>query len=125
MGVVKDRAKGFDQIIDKAEFVLKDRPLQPDQGAAQALDDVSRGILGELTPRLQTATWQRTELEEVVGALAREHELGLGKLAKPLRAALSGRLSSPSVFDMMIVLGRDETIARIDDAITRPGAFAS
>ena len=115
MGLVKDKAKSFDQILDKAQFVLADRPLQPDEKAAKALDDVSRSILGELTPRLQTATWKRSDLEEIVSALAQEHGLGLGKLAQPLRAALAGRMASPSVFDMMIVLGREETRARIED----------
>jgi len=113
---VKEKAKSFDQIIEKAHFVIANRPIEPDDKAAKALDDVSRGILRELTPRLQTATWTRTELEDSVSALAQEHGLGLGKLAQPLRAALAGRMASPSVFDMMLVLGRDESIARIKDA---------
>lgn len=116
MGLVKEKAKSFDQILEKAYFILTDRPIQPDDKAAKALDDVSRSILRELTPRLQTARWTRTELEVSVGALAQEHGLGLGKLAQPLRAALAGRMASPSVFDMMLVLGRDETLARILDA---------
>ena len=94
---------------------LVDRPLVPDEKAAKALDDVSRGILRELTPRLQTASWTRTELEDSVAALAQEHGLGLGKVAQPLRAALAGKMASPSVFDMMLVLGRAETLARLAD----------
>jgi glutamyl-tRNA synthetase len=113
--LVKDKAKGFDQLLEKAYFVLASRPIEQDEKAAKALDDVSRGILRELTPRLQTATWSRTELEESVSALAQEHGLGLGKLAQPLRAALAGRMTSPSVFDMMLVLGREESLARIQD----------
>ncbi|NBB97478.1 MAG: glutamate--tRNA ligase [Alphaproteobacteria bacterium] len=115
MPLVKEKAKGFEQLLDKATFILSDRPLVPDEKAAKALDDVSRGILKELTPRLQTATWTRTDLEECVAALAQEHGLGLGKLAQPLRAALAGRMASPSVFDMMLVLGREETLARVSD----------
>jgi len=115
MPFVKEKAKSFDQIIEKAHFVLVDRPLVPDEKAAKALDDVSRGILRELTPRLQTASWTRTELEDSVAALAQEHGLGLGKLAQPLRAALAGKMASPSVFDMMLVLGRAETLARLAD----------
>ncbi|CUX82550.1 MAG: glutamate--tRNA ligase [Roseibaca calidilacus] len=115
MPFVKEKAKSFDQIIEKAHFVLVDRPLVPDEKAAKALDDVSRGILRELTPRLQTASWTRTELEDSVAALAQEHGLGLGKVAQPLRAALAGKMASPSVFDMMLVLGRAETLARLAD----------
>ena len=113
---LRDRAKTIPDLIEKAHFVLASRPLVPDRKAAQALDDVSRGILRELTPRLQNATWQRDVLEATVKALAEEHGMGLGKLAQPLRAALAGRTVSPSVFDMMLVIGRKETLARIADA---------
>ncbi len=118
MPLVKDKAKGFGQLLEKAHFVLTSRPIGCDEKSARALDDVSRGILRELTPRLQTATWSREVLEGEVAALAESHGLGLGKLAQPLRAALAGRTSSPSVFDMMVVLGREETLARIADVTT-------
>jgi glutamyl-tRNA synthetase len=95
---------------------LTSRPIIPDEKAAKALDDVHKSILSELTPQLQTASWTREDLEGIVGALAVSHDTKLGKLAGPLRAALAGRSVSPSVFDMMLVLGRDETIARINDA---------
>ncbi|TVS01967.1 MAG: glutamate--tRNA ligase [Rhodobacteraceae bacterium] len=118
MPLVKDKAKNFDQLIEKARFVMVTRPVECDEKAARALDNVSRGILKELTPRLQTATWKRDILEGEIAALAESYGLGLGKLAQPLRAALAGRTSSPSVFDMMVVLGREETLARINDATT-------
>ncbi len=108
--------KTFGQLLDKAHFVLGERPFTPDEKAAQALDSVSRGILSELTPHLQTASWDREALEGVVGALAQAHGLGLGKIAQPLRAALAGKMATPSVFDMMLVIGRDETLARLADA---------
>jgi glutamyl-tRNA synthetase len=69
-----------------------------------------------LTPQLQNASWTRDGLEGIVGRVAEAHGMKLGKLAPPLRAALAGRTVSPSVFDMMLVLGRDETVARLDDA---------
>ncbi len=118
MPLVKEKAKSFEQVIEKARFVLVTRPVECDEKSAKTLDNVSRGILKELTPRLQTATWERDILEGEIAALAESHGLGLGKLAQPLRAALAGRTSSPSVFDMMVVLGREETLARISDATT-------
>lgn len=118
MSLVKEKAKGFNQIIEKSHFILTERPIEMDTKATQSLDDVSRGILGELTPRLQTATWDRTILEDIIKKTAEAHGVGLGKIAQPLRAALAGRTSSPSVFDMMIVLGRDESLARIQDGTT-------
>ena len=118
MPLVKDKAKSFDQILEKAQFILSDRPIECDAKAGATLNDVSRGILRELTPRLQNASWARGNLEEVVGEVAQAHGLGLGKIAQPLRAALAGRTTSPSVFDMMILLGRDETLGRLQDAAT-------
>jgi glutamyl-tRNA synthetase len=113
---LKERAKTFPELIEKAAFILSDRPIQPDEKAASALDLVSRGILGELTPQLQNASWSRETLEGIVASTAEAHDMKLGKLAGPLRAALAGRAVSPSVFDMMLVLGKAETIARLEDA---------
>ena len=112
---LKDRAKTFPELIEKAQFILKDRPLVMAPEAAALLDPVSRRILTELTPQLQTASWNRETLEQTVKEIAEAHGVNLGKLAGPLRVALSGRKVTPSVFDMMLVLGRDETLARLQD----------
>jgi len=116
MDTLKERAKTYPELLDKAEFILTNRPIRPDEKAAAHLDNVSRGILFELTPQLQNATWNRDELETVLNQFAESHDMKFGKLAGPLRAALAGRSATPSVFDMMLVLGRDETLARIRDA---------
>jgi glutamyl-tRNA synthetase len=116
MYCLKDRAKTFPELIEKAHFVLASRPLVPDEKAAKSLDPVSRGILTELTPHLQNASWTRNDLEDVLNAFAEARETKFGKLAGPLRAALAGRAVTPSVFDMMLVLGRDETLARLTEA---------
>ncbi|HEV8034002.1 glutamate--tRNA ligase [Yoonia sp.] len=116
MYCLKERAKTFPELVEKAHFVLTSRPIVPDEKAAAHLTDVFRGILGELTPQLQNASWSRDILEGAVASTAEAHDMKLGKLAGPLRAALAGRAVSPSVFDMMLVLGQDETIARLQDA---------
>ena len=118
--VVKDACKTLPQLLDRAHFALADRPIEPDEKASKSLDPVSRGILAELTPHLQNASWSRDALEGAVGSVAEAHGLGLGKLAAPLRAALAGRATTPSVFDMMLVLGQAETLARLLDAATGP-----
>ncbi|MDE3123011.1 MAG: glutamate--tRNA ligase [Paracoccaceae bacterium] len=115
MFCLKERAKTFPELLEKGEFVLASRPLEPDESARKALDPVSRGILSELTPQMQSASWDRETLEGIAAGVAQAHGMGLGKIAGPLRAALAGRTVTPSVFDMMIVLGRDETIARLED----------
>ena len=113
---LKERAKTFGELLEKADFILKTRPLEQDEKAAKQLTTASRGILSQLTPHLQNASWDRDTLEGVVSACAAENGIKMGKLAGPMRAALAGRTVSPSVFDMMLVLGRDETIARSEDA---------
>jgi len=116
MYCLKDRARTFEELLEKAHFVLAQRPIEPDAEAARQLNPVFRRILGELTPHLQTASWDRDTLEGIVSAHATTSGTKMGKLAGPLRAALAGRTVTPSVFDMMLVLGRDETIARLEDA---------
>ena len=113
---LKDRSKTFPELLEKARFVLTERPIEAEPKAAAALDDASREVLSGLTDRLAEANWDREALEGVVGEVAAERGTKLGKLAAPIRAALAGRTVTPSVFDMMLVLGRDETIARLADA---------
>jgi len=119
MYCLKDRARSIPELLDKAEFVLASRPIQPDEKAAKQLDPVSRGILSELTTQLQNVSWTRDTLEATLNQAAEAHGLKFGKLAGPLRAALSGRSATPSVFDMMLVIGREETLARLTDAASR------
>jgi len=116
MYCLKERAKKFPDLLEKAEFILAERPIQPDEKAIKHLDNVSRGMLTELTPQLQNVTWDRETLEEALNGFAAAHDTKFGKLAGPLRAALAGRAATPSVFDMMLVLGRDESLARLNDA---------
>jgi glutamyl-tRNA synthetase len=93
----------------------------PDEKASKALDSVSRGILNALTPQLQTASWTRDALEAVTADFAEANNTKFGKMAGPLRAALSGRAVTPSVFDMLLVLGKDESLARISEAAQQDG----
>ncbi|WP_281991930.1 glutamate--tRNA ligase [Sulfitobacter geojensis] len=113
---LKERAKTLPELLEKAHFVLTSRPIVPEEKAAKNLDNVSRGMLNELTPQLQNASWDKETLEEVMNGFAAAKDTKFGKLAGPLRAALAGRAVTPSVYDMMLVLGRDETLARLSDA---------
>ncbi|MCT4559277.1 MAG: glutamate--tRNA ligase [Pelagimonas sp.] len=116
MYCLKERAKTFPELIEKAHFVLTERPIQVEEKAAKNLDTVSRGILATLTPQLQNVSWVREELEAVLNRFAEDQGMKFGKLAGPLRAALAGRAATPSVFDMMLVLGQEESIARLAQA---------
>ncbi|MDX5349722.1 MAG: glutamate--tRNA ligase [Paracoccaceae bacterium] len=113
---LKKSAKTFPELLEKAAFLMVSRPIAPDPKAAEALDSVSRGILNSLTPRLQSASWTKDALEPILTETAAEYGIGFGKLAAPLRAALAGRSVTPSVYDMMLAIGREETVARLKDA---------
>ncbi|MBD0864354.1 MAG: glutamate--tRNA ligase [Rhodobacteraceae bacterium] len=117
---LKYRARTFPEIIAQAEFVLVSRPIVPDDKSVRSLDMPSLRMLAELTPQLQNATWDRDTLESVFNTFTEARGTKFGKLAAPLRAALAGRAVTPSVFDMMLVLGRDETVARLNEAAINP-----
>ncbi|WP_187429917.1 Glutamate--tRNA ligase [Roseobacter fucihabitans] len=121
MPCVKERAKTLPELLEKAHFALTTRPVEQDEKAARHLDTVSRGMLRELTPHLQTDSWGKENLENVLNRFAQSKDTKFGKLAGPLRAALSGRAATPSVFDMMLVLGQQETLARLSDAAEDAG----
>jgi glutamyl-tRNA synthetase len=114
---LKERAKTLLEIIEMAHYILADRPLSPDEKAAKLLGGEARAILARLTGRLRDASeWRAGSVEEIVRSFAEEEQVKLGKVAQPLRAALTGRSVSPGVFDVMETLGRDETLARLQDA---------
>jgi glutamyl-tRNA synthetase len=112
---MKERAKTLIELLEMARFILSARPFVPDDAAGKVLGSVSRGMLERLTSRLQHASWTATDLEAELRAFAGEEALSLGKIAQPLRVALTGRTVSPSVFDMMEIIGPEESIARIQD----------
>jgi glutamyl-tRNA synthetase len=113
---LKERAKTFPDLLEKAIFALSERPIVPDEKALKNLKTVSHSILNELTPLLSTVRWDRDSLEAALNAFCEAKGTKFGKLAGPLRAALAGRAVTPSVFDMMLVLGQEESLARLTQA---------
>ena len=113
---LKERAKTLQELVDGAAYLIAVRPLALDDKASKLLDADARASLARLAPRLEAAQdWSVPALEAAVRAFAEESGQKLGKVAQPLRAALTGRSVSPPVFDVMVVLGRDEALARIRD----------
>jgi glutamyl-tRNA synthetase len=113
---LKERAKTLRELLDNAGYLLAVRPLALDQKAQQLLDAEARRTIGALLPRLErVSAWEAAEIEAEVRAFAEENGAKLGRVAQPLRAALTGRSISPPVFDVMTVLGREEALARIGD----------
>ncbi len=113
---LKERAKTLPELIDGALFLVTARPLKFDDKAAKLLDAESKLAIAALIPKLAASTdWTPSALETVVRQHAEDTGAKLGKVAQPLRAALTGRSVSPPVFDVMAVLGRAEALARLGD----------
>ncbi len=114
MPVLKVRAKDLNELAAGAAFLFAQRPLTIEDKAAALLTDDSRALLGAIETRLRPITdWTIEALEASLKAMAEELGLGLGKLAQPLRAALTGQTTSPGIFDVLVLLGRDESLERI------------
>ena len=115
MPVLKPRAKSVDELVEGAAFLFKQRPLELTEKAADLLDEEARARLGGLSARLAKENhWTLEALEATTKSYAEELEMGLGKLAQPLRAALTGTTTSPGIFDVLVLLGKEESLARID-----------
>ncbi|GAA0602141.1 glutamate--tRNA ligase [Paenochrobactrum glaciei] len=115
---LKDRAKTLVELMDGAQFLFAQRPLTLDEKAATILNDEGRALLKDVLPALEATTeWTAAALDSTARAFAEEKNLKLGKVAQPLRAALVGKSTSPGVFDVLEVLGREEALGRIRDQI--------
>ena len=113
---LKERAKTLVELLDSAAYLFATRPLSIDEQAAKQLDAPGRATLVELLPWLeQVEPWGAERVEASVRAFADDTGRKLGKVAQPLRAALTGKATSPGIFDVLEVLGREESLARIRD----------
>ena len=115
MPVLKERAKDLNELAEGAAFLFAKRPLAMTDKAAALLDEDGRARLSEVSAALHAENdWTSEALEATTKSLAERLELGLGKLAQPMRAALTGTTQSPGIFDVLVLLGREESLARID-----------
>ena len=115
---LKERAKTLVELIDSARYLWANRPLALDQKAAGLLTPEARGLLGELAEQLgQIESWDAAATEQAIRAFAEGKGAKLGGIAQPLRAALTGRTTSPPIFDVLAVLGKDESLGRLRDQI--------
>ena len=115
MPVLKVRAKNIFEIAEGAGFLFAKRPLEMTEMATELLDQEARQRLGAISTVLaRQNSWTIEALEATTKALAEEQGMGLGKLAQPMRAALTGTTTSPGIFDVLVLLGREEALARLD-----------
>ena len=115
---LKPRAKDINELTDGAAFLFRTRPLHMDEKANLLLDEPGKALLAQARDALAaTEDWSAPALEAAVRIVAESGGIGLGKVAQPLRAALTGRTTSPGIFDVLALLGREESLARLDDQI--------
>jgi glutamyl-tRNA synthetase len=113
---LKTRAKTLVELQAAAGFIFAERPLHLDERARKTLGEEARATLAELQPELAaTKEWAAPALEATVKGFVERHGLKLGAIAQPLRACLTGTLVSPGIFEVLEVLGRTESLARIAD----------
>jgi glutamyl-tRNA synthetase len=113
---LKERAKTLVELIESAKFLFADRPIPLDDKAAALLTPEARGLIRNLIGDLGAVEpWTSEATEQAVRSFAEAKGIKLGAVAQPLRAALTGRTTSPGIFDVLAVLGKPESLARLAD----------
>jgi glutamyl-tRNA synthetase len=119
MPALKPRAKTLLELADGALFLFDRLPLNYDEKARDLITNAQEGLLPEIRQLLESLPeWTIDAFEIPLKSLAEAREIGLGKVAQPLRAALTGRSTSPGIFDVLFLLGREECLQRVDAALT-------
>ena len=120
MPLLKERANTLVDLIGRAHFIVTKRPLALDIAAMTLMTTEARAILKRLLPILiALPDWSVAAAEAAVKGFAEAEGVKLGAIAQPLRAALTGSIASPGIFDVLAILGRDESLARIGDVAGR------
>ena len=111
---LKERAKTLIELFEASRFLWADRPLAITDQARALLTSDAKALLGRLVPALEAVPdWNGPAIEAVVRAFAESATVKLGAVAQPLRAALTGKTTSPPIFDVLAVLGRNESLERL------------
>ncbi|MFT8736290.1 MAG: glutamate--tRNA ligase [Zymomonas mobilis] len=119
MPFLKPRAKNLNELAENSLFLFENRPLKLEDKAAKQLENTSGSLLAILRKTLgDLPEWDAESLEKALHDVAEQADLKMGKVAQPLRAALTGRTISPGIFDVMILLGREESLVRLDDQLS-------
>lgn len=125
MSGLKPRAKTMKELANLGQFYIANRPLEFEEKAIKLLVKGGTSLLTAIHQALASVDhWTETELENSIRALAEQQDLKLGAIAQPLRAALTGSSVSPGIFEVAAILGRDETLARLNDAFEKTKTFS-
>ena len=116
--------KTLAELDRQLSFVLADRPITIENKARKALGETGLGYLNRLLPGLKNASWTPSDLEDLINSACERENVGFGRIAQPMRSALTGRTASPGIVDTLMILGRAECIGRIRDVIESADAAA-
>jgi glutamyl-tRNA synthetase len=115
---LKERAKTLVELFEGSRFIWANRPLTMDEQAKAALTPEAKTVLAAIIPRFETiADWNAASTEAVLRAYTEEAAVKLGTVAQPLRAALTGKTTSPPIFDVLAVLGKEESLGRLREQL--------
>ena len=120
MDGLKERAKTIVELAESAEFYVRKLPLPFTEKAANIMTGDALEILGKLEGRLASLSeWTETSIEDTIRVFSEEEDLKFGKVAQPLRSALTGTTKSPGIFEVLLVLGKEETLLRLKEALAK------
>ena len=118
ISLVKDRSKTLNDLIEISNVFFDDNVSYNKEMSSKVLDDNALQIIKDLYEALSIEeNWMRDVIESIFDNLMTQHEVGLGKLIKPVRFALSGLGYGPGIFDMIILLGKDRCLERLSKAV--------
>jgi glutamyl-tRNA synthetase len=122
IATLQSRAKTVVELVELAHFYLSDAVTPNPQAARKFLTPATLPILGRLRARLaRLPVWGEQEIEQTFAGFVQEEHLTLGQIAQPVRVALTGGTASPGIFEVMTVLGKERTLARLDSVLTASG----
>ncbi|MCH8201895.1 MAG: glutamate--tRNA ligase [Proteobacteria bacterium] len=114
--LLSERAKTLRDLVSGGGFLFAERPIEPDEKAQEVLTDEARKILARLVPQLEALErWDAETLGQAIGAFAETEGLKLGSIGPAVRGALTGGTASPGIFEVLALLGRTESLARLRD----------
>ena len=115
---VKNKIKTIDELIESLEFIFLIRPIALNEKAAEILTIDTKKILSQIKKKLETLdTWDINNIEQLLKDFSSSKGIKFKDLGLPLRAVLTGTLSSPSIYNVLDCLGKDEVLNRIDDVL--------
>jgi len=119
VATLQPRAETIVELVEKAHIYLSDEIVIDQKAGNKFLTPATLPTLTKLRARLATVSWDEHALEKVFATLMEEEQMKLGQIAQPVRVALTGGTASPGIFEMMTVLGKERTLARLDRVLAQ------